>query len=1171
MTLPVNPYIAGAPLRAERGFFGRQDTLDWVERELRNSQTNALVLFGQRRIGKTTLLLQLARNLAPNEFIAIYFDLQDQASRPLGQTLADVADILCEKANLNLGQLGPFDDQGRYFQKEFLPRFYAAVGEKRRPVLLLDEFDVLDQTAEAALVETATAKALFPLLRRLMTTDGRSAFVFVVGRRAEDLSIDFSATFKASLVREIWVLDETSAESLICQAQTNGTLTFTEAAVQRILNLTNHHPYLTQLLCQRIWELAYSSSPSSPPKIDSAEVDLALESSLESGNQALDWLWNGLNPAEKIYASALAEIAGENETIPEERIIEVLATHAARLRTREIELAPQDLVKRHVLDLSGERGYRFAVELFRRWVHKNKPLLVVKDEVDRIDPMADRLFVFGDGFYDARQWEKAAFYFREALNVNPRHFRARLYLGETLLEQGKVDESIAELDQALVLDREEARLPLARAWLAKAELLKPQGNLDVLLQAYEKVLELSPRESLAIQGRASIWIQRAQQAEGRGDLSAAREAYIQAGDLNNVERLDRLERERVLNKLQVQAQEHVKVGRWESAASVYAQLVESALDENSRLAWQAELEKVQAQAAEQLAIAKSQKLDEMKKLAQAYEERGEWEKAVEVYENLIQMEGEAAWHPLLESARHQQDLAKIFEQGQQALAQEEWKEAQRLFAQVIQVRPDYGRNGLLAVDLLQDAIRHRKGPVRNIARRATYQAGRHRSVLKRLLIALAVVVGLCLGFVAIVNLYFYFQKPLSVGESFVLGIPPPEETITTANANRVELLDAMSSSAIDIDISPDSSLVAASFSAYGYYADYSAIVQLGSGSVAQVLYGHSATINSLDFSPDGSLLATGSNDGTVKIWNVQTGGLIRTLEGHSGPVNSVIFSPDGELLASGSSDNTVRIWHVSDGTLLRTLEGHIGTVYSVAFSPDGNLLASGSADNTARIWQVSEGALVHTLEGHTSTVNGVVFSPDGSLLASGSSDNTVRIWQVSDGTLLLTLEGHTGVVVSVDFSPDGSLLASGSNDKTARLWQVSDGTELATLLINYYSVGHVEFSPDGKLLAVIDSGDIDFWGINAKAVGTSTPLPTEVNTPTDASNIGYINQSPVNAWDETGPGLNAIGELGLHQVVTVLEKKEVSIYTWYKCRWVDNGVSREGWILAYYVTLGSPP
>ena len=460
---PTNPYVAGAVLRGKKGFFGRRNKMRRVERELRNPTTSALVLFGQRRIGKTSLLMQLQRTLPVDSFLPVYFDLQDQAARPLAQVLADLADTVAERAGLPPPDPDAFDDAGRFFRRTFLPQIYRALGRDRRPVFLLDEFDVLTQGIKHGLPETAAARALFPFLRRLMAEDPRPAFVFVVGRQTSDLSLDFTATFKTALVQEVWVLDRDAACELVLQAEVNGTLRFTDQAVARILGLTNCHPYLTQLLCQRIWERAYQEDPPAPPLVDGPQVESVIPDALGTGDQAMAWIWNGLSPTEKIYVTALGEIAGEGQAVPESRVIAMLAAHAARLRTREVELAPRDLVKRRVLEMTGERGHRFALELFRRWVRKNKPLREVKEELDRVEPVAERLYAIGKDFFRRRQWETAARYFRDALEAYPNHFRARLNLGEALLELGQLDAAVAELERAHELDQDEAKFALARA------------------------------------------------------------------------------------------------------------------------------------------------------------------------------------------------------------------------------------------------------------------------------------------------------------------------------------------------------------------------------------------------------------------------------------------------------------------------------------------------------------------------------------------------------------------------------------------------------------------------------------------------------------------------------------------------------------------------------------
>ncbi|KAF3886951.1 MULTISPECIES: nSTAND1 domain-containing NTPase [Nostocales] len=253
-------------------------------------------------------------------------------------------------------------------------------------------------------------------------------------------------------------------------------------------------------------------------------------------------------------------------------------------------------------------------------------------------------------------------------------------------------------------------------------------------------------------------------------------------------------------------------------------------------------------------------------------------------------------------------------------------------------------------------------------------------------------------------------------------------------------------------------------------------------------------VTSIAFSPDGKFLASASTDRTIKIYSID-GKLVEILTGHSDIVTSVSFSPNvttslvsqsqkvkqrGDfIIASASRDKTVKLWRMN-GKLIKTWNAHNGWVNSVSFSPDGKFLVSGGEDNIVKLWNVADGQLMRTFSGHTDRVTRVKFSPDGKTIASASGDRTINLWKL-DGQLWQTLggqKGHTQPVNGISFSPDGRIVASAAADGTIKLWSI-DGTLLATIKGHDEQVRDVNFSPDGKILAsASDDKTIRFWNLN---------------------------------------------------------------------------------------------
>ncbi|MEV7468162.1 TIR domain-containing protein [Streptomyces kronopolitis] len=290
-----------------------------------------------------------------------------------------------------------------------------------------------------------------------------------------------------------------------------------------------------------------------------------------------------------------------------------------------------------------------------------------------------------------------------------------------------------------------------------------------------------------------------------------------------------------------------------------------------------------------------------------------------------------------------------------------------------------------------------------------------------------------------------------------------------------------------VSYSPDGELLAVGSEDGGVL-----VCDAATGTAVRTLQGHTGRVYAVKFRD--RVLATGGADGTVRLWDPVAGTCLHRLEVHPDGVWPVSLDVVGAQLATGDREGTVTVWEVADGTPRHRLYGHTAPVYTAGFSPDGRTLVTGDAAGAVRLWDTASGRLLGSLDGHQGPAYRAQFSPDGTLLATGDmgadEQGTVRVWDVAERRLRHEFTGHTGRVYTLAFHPGGRLLASGDTTGQVRLWDPVTGAAAGAPAERGGHVYQVVFDPEGTMLAAGGSdGSVRLWRVAHRSGGwTVTPL-----------------------------------------------------------------------------------
>ena len=378
MSEAINPYIAGNPVTGTEMFFGRQDVFEFIAEALTGRhRDNVIVLYGQRRTGKTSVLYQMSRHLG-ERYACIFIDLHGLALEGLGGFLWELANSIARtlrrEYKIDLPRLVRADfmtDPRSSFEDDFLSQVWSAIGE-RHVLLMLDEAIRLQEQFQAGKLE----KEIFEYLRHLMQHHERLNFLFSLGSGLEEMEKEYAFLFSVGLYKKISFLAQEAAIALITQP-VKDCYQVEPIAIERILQVTSGHPYYTQLLCHSLFNRWQQQRK---PQMDVGDVNAILNEVVERGLAVLKHVWEESSPGEKAVLAGIAASMGErNHLVGPHELSRTWARHGVALPEGEIARAIKSLIARDVI--TGQDSYGFTIDLQQLWVLKYERLEWVKEEI----------------------------------------------------------------------------------------------------------------------------------------------------------------------------------------------------------------------------------------------------------------------------------------------------------------------------------------------------------------------------------------------------------------------------------------------------------------------------------------------------------------------------------------------------------------------------------------------------------------------------------------------------------------------------------------------------------------------------------------------------------------------------------------------------------------------